>query len=63
MINRYFYKSSFKQFIDESFNSIFGALSGNDEGDSVRDQKDGTIMPSEVTSGKRYVSLRLSHIN
>ncbi len=40
MINRYFYRSSFKQFIDESFNSIFGALSSNDEGDSVRDQKD-----------------------
>ena len=40
MINRYFYRSSFKQFIDDSFNSIFGALSGNDEGDSVRDQKD-----------------------
>lgn len=40
MINRYFYRSSFKQFIDESFHSIFGALSSNDEGDSVRDQKD-----------------------
>ena len=40
MINRYFYKSSFMNFINDSFNSIFGAISGSDEGDSVRDQKD-----------------------
>ena len=57
MINRYFYRSSFKQFIDESFNSIFGALSSNDEGDSVRDQKDAwseevTIMKDVLNTWK-----------
>ena len=40
MINRYFYKSSFTNFINDSFDSIFGTISGSDEGDSVRDQKD-----------------------
>jgi hypothetical protein len=40
MINRYFYKSSFTNFINNSFDSIFGAISSSDEGDSVRDQKD-----------------------
>ncbi len=39
MINRYFYKSSFLQFIDSSTDEIFGIISRNDEGDSVAEQK------------------------
>ena len=39
MINRYFYKSSLSDFIDDSVDTIFGKISRNDEGDSVAEQK------------------------
>ena len=39
MINRFFYKSSLSDFIDDSIDSIFGKISRNDEGDSVSEQK------------------------
>ena len=39
MINRYFYKSSLSDFINNSVDFIFGKISGNDEGDSVAEQK------------------------
>ena len=40
MINRYFYKSTIHTFLNDSFDSIFGALSRKDEGNTVGDQKD-----------------------
>ena len=39
MINRYFYKSSLHDFISNSTDTIFGKISRNDEGDSVKEQK------------------------
>lgn len=39
MMNRYFYKSSLSTFISDSTDSIFGKISRNDEGDSVKEQK------------------------
>ena len=39
MINRYFYKSSLHDFISDSTDTIFGKISRNDEGDSVKEQK------------------------
>ena len=39
MINRYFYKSSLHEFISDSTDTIFGKISRNDEGDSVKEQK------------------------
>ena len=39
MINRYFYKSSISEFINDSVDIIFGKISRNDEGDSVSEQK------------------------
>ncbi len=39
MINRYFYKSSIKDFLNSSFDKVFGQISINDEGDSVSEQK------------------------
>lgn len=39
MINRYFYKASIKDFLNSSFDKVFGQISLNDEGDSVAEQK------------------------
>lgn len=39
MINRFFYKSSLSDFIEDSVDMIFGKISRNDEGDSVAEQK------------------------
>lgn len=39
MINRFFYKSSLSDFIEDSVDIIFGKISLNDEGDSVAEQK------------------------
>ena len=39
MINRFFYKSSLYNFISDSTDTIFGKISRNDEGDSVKEQK------------------------
>ena len=39
MINRYFYKSSLLDFVIDSADTIFGKISKNDEGDSVKEQK------------------------
>ena len=39
MINRYFYKASIKEFLNSSFDKVFGQISLNDEGDSVAEQK------------------------
>ena len=40
MINRYYYRSSLSNFINSSFDSIFGCLSKLDEGTTVGEQKD-----------------------
>ncbi|MBR1621035.1 MAG: DUF2075 domain-containing protein [Prevotella sp.] len=39
MINRYFYKSTISEFVKSSIDEVFGAISRNDEGDSVSEQK------------------------
>ncbi len=39
MINRYFYKSTLKTFINDSPDNIFGVIARKDEGDSVAEQK------------------------
>ena len=39
MINRFFYRSSLSDFITDSIDTIFGKISRNDEGDSVKEQK------------------------
>lgn len=39
MINRYFYKSSLSDFVVDSIETIFGKISRNDEGDTVKEQK------------------------
>ena len=39
MTNRYFYRASFKEFVDSSEETIFGHISINDYGDSVSEQK------------------------
>ncbi|MCR4764891.1 MAG: DUF2075 domain-containing protein [Bacteroidaceae bacterium] len=39
MINRFFYRSSLSDFAKDSTDVIFGKISRNDEGDSVREQK------------------------
>ena len=39
MINRFFYKSSLSNFISDSTDTIFGKISRNDEGDTVKEQK------------------------
>lgn len=39
MINRFFYKSSLSDFVNDSLDVIFGKISRNDEGDSGKEQK------------------------
>ena len=39
MTNRYFYRASFREFVDSSEETIFGHISINDYGDSVSEQK------------------------
>ncbi len=39
MTNRYFYKSTISDFVNNSLDTIFGVISRNDEGDSVSEQK------------------------
>ena len=39
MMNRYFYRSTLSNFINESADSVFGKISRSDEGDSVSEQK------------------------
>lgn len=39
MINRYFYRSTINDFVQDSFETIFGKLSLHDEGDTVATQK------------------------
>ena len=39
MTNRYFYKDSFRKFVDASEDVIFGQIALMDEGDSVSEQK------------------------
>jgi len=39
MINRFYYKSTLSNFVADSIDTIFGKISRNDEGDSVKEQK------------------------
>ena len=55
MINRYFYKSTIHTFLNDSFDSIFGALSRKDEGNTVGDQKDA--WSEEIVTIKRCYNL------
>ena len=47
-MSRYFYKSSIADFIIDDKDTIFGKISKNDEGDSVREQKDAWSEEIEI---------------
>ena len=48
MTNRYFYKASFKEFVDASEETIFGQVAMMDEGDSVSEQKYAWVEEIEI---------------
>ncbi len=54
MINRYFYKETLATFLTQDTDTIFGIISRNDEGDTVKDQK--KAWDEEIESLKEELS-------